>query len=171
MPFDPYTYDLAGLARQRERLARTKTARALLGVPQEARYLLWRGLTEAAQGALDLVEHTPAGVKHEPPVFVIQHAGQPVFEEASLRCQTLSGWHRVMGLELRLAAQVLEALILTGDAARYGPLLAEQCARVGQLYRELVRRAGAWMACALLGWELRMLHYRASPTVSPLVYD
>ncbi|HLV97247.1 MAG TPA: hypothetical protein VKT82_01100, partial [Ktedonobacterales bacterium] len=48
---------------------------------------------------------------------------------------------------------------------------AEQCARVGQLYAEMERRAGGWVAWALLHWELRLLRYRASSVLAPLIYD
>jgi hypothetical protein len=75
-----------------------------------------------------------------------------------------------MGIELRLAAQALEALI-QADAAVYRTLLAEECGRVGQLYSELARRAGEWVALALMRWELRLLRYRASPVTAGLVYD
>ena len=50
-------------------------------------------------------------------------------------------------------------------------MLAEQCARVGQLYSELKRRAGVGVALALLRGELRMLRYRASPVLASLIYD
>ncbi len=36
---------------------------------------------------------------------------------------------------------------------------------------EMERRAGAWVAKALVRWELLLLRYRASPTLAPLVYD
>ncbi len=171
MPFDPYAYDLNRAAKQQERaVVAARAAEALLGLPLEARTLLWHGLMAAVESVLDLWERSPAGAKHEPPVFIVQHAGQPRFDPATLRFLTLESWHRLMGLELRLAAQVLEALILTGDAERYHPLLGEQCERVGQLYSALARRAGVWMAWGLLCWELRLLRYRASPAVAPLVY-
>ena len=75
-----------------------------------------------------------------------------------------------MGLELRLTVQVLEALV-GEDKPIYHQMLAEQYTRVGQLYREMERRAGAWMALAQLTWELKLLRYRASPAVGPLVYE
>ena len=58
---------------------------------------------------------------------------------------------------------------MTGDA-RYEKLLGEQCARIGQLYAELKRRAGACLALTLLRGELRLLRYRASAALAPLVY-
>jgi hypothetical protein len=172
MIFDPYAHDLKRAATQQEQpTADTKpAAEALRGVPPEACALLWRGLLAAVEGTLDLCESIPAGVKHEPPVFTVQHAGKLCFDPATLRHQTLAGWHRLMGLELRLTAQILEALIVTGDTARYYALLGEQCERVGQLYGEVARRAGVWMAWGLLAWELRLLRYRASAAVAPLIY-
>jgi len=169
MPFDPYAYDLAA-PRPPTVPGAALADEALLAVPLEARSILWRGLRRSVEEALDLWDRTPAGMR-QPPVFNIQHAGGPCFNPADLRQQTLEGWHRLTGIEVRLAAQVLEALMVTGDAARYEKLLAEQCVRIGQLYAELKRRAGAWMALALLHQELRLLRYRASPVVSLLVYD
>jgi hypothetical protein len=126
--------------------------------------MLRQGLLEAAEGALDLWEQTPPGARREPLPFPVRHAGQPYFHPDHLREQTLAGWHRLMGIELRLAVQALEALIQQ-DEARYRAYLAEQCVRVGQLYDELKRRAGAWVAQALVRGELRLLRYRASPVV------
>ena len=112
MLFDPYAYDLAppgagARAARRERQPRARCWR----VPEEARALLWRGLREAVEGALDLWEQTPPGDRRVPPSFAVQHAGKPRFDPAHLREQTLAGWHRLLGIELRLAAQALEALI------------------------------------------------------------
>jgi hypothetical protein len=171
MPFDPYAYDLAAAGKRTLPSAAAQAREALPAMPAEARQTLCAGLRAAVQDTLDLRERTPPGVKREPPAFNIQHAGGPCFNLADLRRQTLDGWHQLTGLELRLAVQVLEALILTGDVGRYERLLAEQCARIGQLYRELERRAGAWMALALLRGELRLLRYRASAAVSSLIYD
>ncbi len=67
---------------------------------QEAHHILWRGLRDAVQDALDLWERTPTGIKREPPPLVIQHAGQPLFHPDYLRGQTRKSWHRLMGIEL-----------------------------------------------------------------------
>lgn len=168
MVFDPYGYDLNRAARKPQVAA--VAARALLAVPLEARYFLWQGLTRAVEGTLDLWERTSQGARHAPPVFNIQHAGRPEFDEAMLRRQPLENWHRLAGVELRLAAQVLEALIWE-DRPVYHEMLGEQCARVGQLYRELARRAGAGVALGVLRGELRLLRYRALPALVTLVYD
>lgn len=87
-----------------------------------------------------------------------------------LREQTLAGWHRMLGLELRLGVEALEALLYEEDG-RYRALLAEQCGRVGQLYEELKRRAGMGVALTVLYGELRLLCYRGSATLAGLVYD
>lgn len=172
MVFDPYAYDLNHSTHQPDQPSDPLAAGALLEVPHDARQPLWRGLMGAAEGALALREQMPPGVKHEPPIFTVQHTGQPRFNDADLRQQSLENWHRLMGVELRIGAQALEALILTDDYETYYPMLAEQCARVGQLYSEMERRAWRWFATALLQWELKMLlRYRASPVVSPLVYE
>ncbi len=169
MLFDPYTYDLT---RQTQPPAQPGTAWAasLLAVPMEARALLWRGLTDAVAGAIDLWECTPPGHRGAPLSFPVRHAGQRYFQPADLREQTLAGWHRLTGIELRLAAQAREALIQE-ESADHRDMLAEQCTRVGQLYSELKRRAGPVVALSLLRGELRMLRYRASPVLAPLIYD
>jgi hypothetical protein len=167
MVFDPYGYDLSHLPQPE---ADPLAARALLEVPQQGRRALWYGLTEAVEGTLALWERTVPGVQHTLPDFTVQHTGLPRFNPADLREQSLDNWHRLMGVELRIGAQALEALIVTGNAGRYAPTLAEQCARVGQLSSEMERRANEWVADALLKWELKMLRYRASPVVGPLVY-
>jgi hypothetical protein len=166
MVFDPYGYDLARSAQQRAQAAQTVPP-----LPPEAHAIFWRGLRVAVEEALDLWERTPAGARREPPPLVIQHAGQPLFHPDFLRQQTRKGWHRLMGIELQLTAQVLEALILTQHTETYQRLLAEQCARVSQLYGEMARRVGAGLACALLLGELRRLRYRASRLLAPLAYN
>ena len=138
-------------------------------MPEEARALLWHGLRETAEGALDLWEQMPPGVQRAPLPLPVQHVGKPRFDPNHLRAQTLAGWHRLLGIELRLAAQALEALLL-GDVS-YQAMLAEQCARVGQLYSELKRRAGMSVALAMLRGDLRLLRYRDSSALAGLVYD
>jgi hypothetical protein len=98
----------------------------------------------------------------------VQHAGKRHFQAEALREQTPSGWHRLVGIELRLAAGASEALVLA-DSDIQRERLAEQCARVGQRYAEMERRAGAWVAQALLRWELHLLCYRASPVLAALL--
>ncbi len=168
MLFDPYGYDLSH--QQPQPPYDALAADALLEVPSKARDVLWRGLIDAVENTLSLWERAPSGAKREPPVFLVQHTGKRRFDEAMLRAQTLAGWHRLMGLELRVAAQALEALI-QHDTPDHREMLAEQCARVGQLYAEMRRRANEWVARALLTWELRLLRYRDSAAVGPLVYD
>ena len=170
MVFDPYGYDLNRPSQPALPPADALLVGALLGVPQEARSLLLDGLRNAVEGALDAWERTPPGVRREPPVFTVQHAGQPRFNPADLRHLTLEDWHRVTGLELRLTVEALEAL-LQDDQPIYREMLAEQCERVCQLFGEMHRRANEWIAQALLKWELKLLRYRASPAVAPLVYN
>jgi hypothetical protein len=171
MSFDPYAYDLAHPITPPPPPAggQALAAKSLLAVPEAARRWLWRGLLEAVDGALDLWERTPPG-QRQPSPFSVQHAGAPSFDPAALRQQTLSDWHRLVGIELRLAAQLLEALLANAEPEEYWARLAEQCARVGQLYAELLRRTQAWAAEALLRWELRLLRYRASSVLAPLIY-
>ncbi len=170
MLFDPYAYDLTLADRPTPAPGAALAADTLLAVPAQARDLLRHGLTEAVAGALDLWERLPCGHQAALPPFAVQHAGKRRFQPESLRAQTLAGWHRLVGIELRLAAEALEALVLAASVEQE-ERLAEQCARVGQLYAEMERRAGAWVARALLGWELRLLRYRASPVLLPLIYD
>ena len=175
MLFDPYTYDLTTSARQPSQpgagaRGAALAADVLLEVPQQARSVLWHGLTSAVSGALDVWERTPSGRQRVLPAFSVQHAGKRRFHPADLRQHSLASWHRLLGIELRLAVEALEALIQR-DEAIYRAALAEQCARVGQLYSELARRAGEWVAEALLRWELRLLRCRASPALAPLIYN
>ncbi len=169
MLFDPYAADLARSARRSPLAGAALAVEEPAALPDEALAVLWQGLMEAVEGACDLWERTPPGHHSPPPLFTVQHAGKPYFNSAALREQTLAGWHRLMGLELRLAVQALEALALA-ESELYRALLAEQCARVGQLYDELKRRAGAF-ALHIFRWEVRLLRYRASPVVAPLIYD
>jgi hypothetical protein len=168
MVFDPYGYDLS---HQQPQPSDDLAAQVLLGVPQEARDVLWRGLRDAVEQAVDLWERTPAGVKRTLSSLTVQHAGKPYFDEAMLRQQSQANWHCLMGIELRLAAQALEALTFSIDPQAHATRLAEECARVGQLYSEQKRRANAWIAKALLAWELRLLRYRDSPVLAPLIYE
>ena len=170
MPFDPYAHDLKRAVRRKTPSGAALAAEALLAVPPEVRAVLWRGLVEALSASLAHWEQTPPGHQSAPPTFAVQHAGKPHFPPADLRAQSLAGWHRLMGLELRLTAEALEAL-LYNEAAAYRALLAEQCARVGQLYAELKRRAGEVVAVAIVRWELRLLCYRASPVLASLIYE
>jgi hypothetical protein len=167
--FDPYAYDLNRPALAALPPAEALLGRALLSVPSEARGVLWHGLRNAVEGALDLWERTPPGARHAPHVFTIQHAGRPQFDDAMLRQQTLEGWHRLAGVELRLTAEVLEALIWENTPV-HREMLGEQCARVGQLYCELARRAGVGVALSVLKGELRLLRHRASPLLVALIY-
>jgi hypothetical protein len=169
MLFDPYAADLARSANQSPLPGTSLAADVLLAVPLAARGVLWAGLTEAVGEALTFWERTPAGGAAEPPSFPIQHAGKRSFNPADLHQQTLANWHRLTGLELRLAVQALEAL-LQADTPLARAMLAEQCARVGQLYSELERRAGADIARCILRWELRLLRYRSSPVLASLIY-
>jgi hypothetical protein len=178
MLFDPYAYDLAAAARQLPSPAAAAVAEYLLEVPEEARATLWHGLMQAIEGALDLWERTPPARRSAPP-FTIQHTGKPRFNPDHLRRQTLEGWHRLVAIELRLAVQALEALLCAPEGrasdpprrnGAYQPLLAEQCARVGQPYAELKRRVGALFALHILRWELRLLRYRASPVINDLLF-
>jgi hypothetical protein len=170
MVFDPYGYDLATSAGPQGQPGAALPAEALQPMPQAAQHILWRGLTAAVEDTLNLWENTPPGVKRQPPLFAVQHAGKSRFNPAALRAETLRNWHRVTGLELRLAAQALEALIQE-DQPIHRERLAEQYIRVSQLYGELAWRAGHDVACCILRWELRLLRYRASPIVGPLIYD
>jgi hypothetical protein len=167
MVFDPYGYDLTIAARQ---TPLTTMLGVLPGVPSQAQFWLWQGLTRAIEGALDLWERTPAGHKAPAPAFTVRHAGTPAFNQADLRHLTLEDWHRFTGLELCLTVEVLEALIWE-ETPVFREMLAEQCHRVGQLYSEMERRAGTAFALPMLCWELHLLRYRASPVLAPLIYQ
>src|SRR5690349_12355434 len=141
MLFDPYAFDLNHSAQQP---VDARADAALVGVPQDARNLFWHGLRDAAEGALDVWERTPPGVKRASPVFPVQHAGKLRFKDADLRYLTQDDWHRITGIEFCLTAEVLEAL-MHEDQPVHREMLAEQCERVGQLYCEMYRRANEWV--------------------------
>lgn len=143
----------------------------LIAVAPEASYPLWQGLTRAVEGALWLWESSPAGSRREPPPLALQHVGLPHFNPRDLCQQTLEGIHRLLRLELPLAVDVLEALLCGKNEDAYQVLLAEQCTRVGQLYAELKRRAGKVFALLIFQWELRLLRYRASSVVAPMIFS
>ena len=170
MPFDPYAFDLSHAAKQRAARAAINLDDELLSVPEEAQRSIYRALMQAIEEALDLEERTPTGHHSQPPAFPVQHAGKPRFNPDDLRQQTLPGWHRLVAIELRLAVLALEALRCLPEDRTYQDLLAEQCARVGQLYAELKRRAGTCFALHILRWELRLLRYRDSPTINALLF-
>lgn len=56
------------------------------------------------------------------------------------------------------------------DPAAAWALLRDQCARLGQLYAEMKRRTWVGLALLLLDWELRILRYRYSSAVAPLLW-
>jgi hypothetical protein len=170
MIFDPYAYDLRRSASMPALAAPGGVAGALPPLSSDALQTIWHGLMQAVEGTLALWEQTPTATKHELPVFTVQHAGQPLFDPAWLRQQSQANWHRLMGIEARLAAQALEALILD-DTQEHREMLAEECARIGQLHHEMTRRAGEEIALPILRFELRVLRYRASPTLAPLIYS
>jgi hypothetical protein len=169
MPFDPYAYDLRRSAAAPALPAAGGAAVALPPLSPDALQTLWHGLMHAVEGTLALWERTPAGAKHELPVFSVQHVGQPLFDPAWLRAQSQTTWHRLMGIEARLAAQALEALILE-DTREHQEMLAEECARIAQLHQEMTRSAGEEIALPILRFELRMLRYRASPVLALLIF-
>jgi hypothetical protein len=169
MRFDPYTFDLSTAARTSSSSA-AAGADELPAVPEEARRMLCRALMRAIEHALDLEERVPPGHKPAPPTFTIRHAGKPRFNPDMLRQQKLQGWHRLIAIELWLAVLALEALRCLPEDRAYQDLLAEQCARVSQLYNEPKRRAGACFALHILHWELRLLCYRASPAINDLLF-
>ncbi|HEY7356428.1 MAG TPA: hypothetical protein VH590_08170 [Ktedonobacterales bacterium] len=167
MPFDPYAFDLSRAAKQPAPAAEADERPA---VPEEAQQHLCRALLRAIEQALDLEERVPPGHRSAPPALPVQHAGKPRFDPDLLAQQTLPGWHRLVAIELRLAVLALEALCCVPEDRAYQDLLAEQCARVGQLYHELKRRAGACFALHILRWELRLLRYRASSVINDLLF-
>jgi hypothetical protein len=170
MPFDPYAFDLAKAATSSAPRPANNLADDLLAVPDEARGSLCRALMQAIEEALDYAERVPVGHRSPPPVLPVQHAGKPRFNPDDLRQQTLPGWHRLAAIELRLAVLALEALRCVPEDRAYQDLLAEQCARIGQLYAELKRRVGANFAMHILRWELRLLRYRDSPVINSLLF-
>ena len=142
----------------------------LAGVPTEARTLLWQGMLRAVEPVVWLWEQTPAGARHALPPRVLEHWGDR-FNDAILPRQALEHMRRVWRIEFSVAADVLKALLLEGSSADYAPLLAACCTRIGQIYSEIKRRCGLVFALLTLRWELKLLSYRGSPVVAPLLFE
>ena len=143
----------------------------LVEVPQEARTLLWRGMVEAVDLVLGFCEQTPPGTRYVLPPRVLEHCGER-FNEAALARQALASMRQVWRIECWLAADALEALILDREnSAQYAPILAACCTRIGQIYAEIKRRYGTLFALLTLRWEVRMLRYRGSLVIEPLLFE
>lgn len=142
----------------------------LAGIPAEARALLWQGMLRAVEPAVWLCEQTPPGTRHALPPRVLAHWGER-FNAALLPRQTWAHMRRVWRIEFAVAADALEALLLDGDETGYAPLLAACCTRIGQIYSEIKRRCGLLFALLLLRWELKLLGYRGSQAVAPLLFE
>jgi hypothetical protein len=166
MFFDPYAFDLAHPVTSSPVQEQTPAA-DLPPVPEEVQPLLARGLLAALEDALDLWDRLPPGYRPHLPPLTIQHAGRPRFPDAWLRAQTLAGWHRLMRLELGLTVAVLHRRLWCPEEDTWQDLLNEQCARIGQLYRELKRRAGLLCAWRVFRWELDRLRQPVAPVVPP----
>ena len=142
----------------------------LAGVPAEARTLLWQGMLRAVEPAVWLWEQTPPGTRHALPPRVLEHCGER-FNDALLPRQQWGHMRRVWRIEFSVAADTLEALLLDGDETEYAPLLAACCTRIGQIYSEVKRRCGLLFALLILRWELKLLGYRGSLVVAPLLFE
>ncbi|HEU5200809.1 MAG TPA: hypothetical protein VFU32_14315 [Ktedonobacterales bacterium] len=142
----------------------------LAGVPVEARTLLWQGMLKAVEPVVWLCEQTPPGTSHALPPRVLEHCGER-FNDALLPRQRWEHMRRVWRIEFSITADVLEALLLDGDEAEYAPLLAACCTRIGQIYNEIKRRCGVLFALLLLRWEVKLLGYRGSLVVAPLLFE
>ena len=140
----------------------------LEGVPAEARTLLCQGFIRALDPVVWVWEQTPAGARHPLPPRVLDRFGER-FNDAALPRQSMEHMRRVWRIEITLAADLLEAQILDGANDAYTPLLTACCTRIGQIYNEIKRRCGLLFALLTLRWELRLLGYRGSPAVAPLL--
>ncbi len=143
----------------------------LAGVPEEARTLLWQGFVRALEPVIWFWERTPAGTKHALPPRVLEHCGER-FNEAMVARQQWKTLCKVWRIEFWQAADVLEALILNErDSATSLRLLTACCTRIGQIYRVVEQRGGALFARTMLEWELKLLRYRGSLAVAPLLFE
>lgn len=143
----------------------------LAGVPEEARALLWQGMLHAVDQVIGLCEQTPPGTRHVLPPRVLEHCGER-FNEALLSQQPLDTMRQVWRIEHSLAADALEALILDKDhSAEYAPIFIACCTRIGQIYSEIKRRFGMLFALLTLRWETRVLLYRGSLVIEPLLFE
>jgi hypothetical protein len=143
----------------------------LVGVPEEVRTLLWQGFLKALEPVIWFWERTPAGTKHALPPRVLEHCGER-FNEAMVARQQWKTLCNVWRIEFWQAADVLEAWLLDErDSATYLRLLTACCTRIGQIYRAVEQRGGLLFARTMLEWELKLLCYRGSLVVAPLLFE
>ncbi len=143
----------------------------LAEVPAEARRFLWQGMLRAVDQVLGFCEQTPPGARHLLPPRVLTHCG-PRFNPAMLTRLEKDAMRRVYRIEHSLAADALEAWILDPDnGAEYARLFMAHCTRIGQIYSEIKRRWGMSFALSTLHLELKMLRYRGSLVIEPLLFE
>ena len=142
----------------------------LAGVPEEARTLLWQGLLRAVEPGVWLWEQTPPGTQRHLPPPALEHFGER-FNDAALPSQLMEHLRRLWRMQFLLAADLLEALLLEGASETYAPLFAACCTRIGQIYNEIKRRGGLFFALLVLLWEVKLLTYRDSPVLAPLLFE
>ena len=143
----------------------------LAGVPEEARTLLWQGFLKALEPVIWFWERTPPGTRHALPRRVLEHCGER-FNGAMIARQQWKTLRNIWRIEFWQAADVLEALILDErDSATHLRLLTACCTRIGQIYRVVEQRGGLRFARTMLEWELKLLCYRGSRAVAPLLFE
>jgi hypothetical protein len=159
-----------------ERPSRRPTGRAafgdsLAGVPEELQTLLWEEFWQAVEPVSDFAAQTPPGTRHALPPRSLTHCGER-FQTAHLGGQQWTGLCRLWRVQFWLAADALEALILDHyQGFEYALIFNACCTRIGQIYHEAERRGGTWFAMFMLYWEGRMLRYRGSLAVEPLLFE
>ena len=150
-----------------DRLAPERRAELLAGIALEARPAVWERLRAALDATRLPWIPTPASL----PTPDLEMLTPPPLDEATLRGLSLAAWHRLVALEgqmtmdtvLAVAVQVTQREVLLAR-------LVAHCARLGQLYAEIRRRAGQFFALPLLEWDLSLLRYRFTHAVASLLY-
>ncbi len=140
------------------------------GLPEEARSGCWRWLRAAVEDIVLYQQSLPEGHTLDPEP-ALRHLGQPPLETGRLAGQPQANLHRLVRLEGWVAVEALEVFMLCpARRAEALALLRAQMSRLGLLYQEWVRRTWVGVAVPLLEWEVRLLRYRASRVLAPLLW-
>ena len=169
MSFTPSSHD-PSLSRPMSPLIWLVPDALLAEIEPEARPLVQRAFTERVKFAEAEREQPPERRRCAPPPFLFQHLARPRFQAGEPCQEDQAGLHRLLRRTTWLAVDALEAGVLVSAGDAYQPILAEQCAQLERIYREVKRRAGAALALVILQGELRFLRHRGAAAVEELLF-
>ena len=162
---------LSSLSARRQAVLRGPTLDTdlLAGVHPGIQTLLWSWLMRAIDESLwELAGLFPPS---SPALEPVEQHGPPPFPADLLGQRPLDGLRKLLRGEARFAVEALEILVLSRvPQPRMEQILLAHCTRMGQLYLEMQRRLGDWVALPLLIGELRLLRHRGSTAAAPLAF-